>query len=153
MPVLSFHPYRPGGGYSRIYGSVTGTNLVPKPFPLSPSLSSSSSSSATQCLDLKVSVDIRLYSVSVEECNFFIYLFISHFLTRYSSICPAHRGEKVTLFVCVQSTCVFTMFPLLFLFLWSGWCLKMCWEPKERESRYKIGEKEQPFSSSSSFIL
>lgn len=30
----------------------------------------------SQCLDLKVSVDIRLYSVSVEECNFFIYLFI-----------------------------------------------------------------------------
>lgn len=50
MLVLSSHPYRLGGGYSRIYGSLTGTNLVPELFPASPSSSPSPSSSTASFL-------------------------------------------------------------------------------------------------------
>lgn len=102
-----------GGGYSRIYGSVTGTNLVP------PSPSSSPSSSSPTAPPSSWSKGVWrhengnssiLYERMEKQSVLFIYIFIyfRHDRAPMQTICQddqhlscAHREEKVTLlFLC-----------------------------------------------------
>lgn len=77
----------------------------------------------------------------------FIYLFRISWLVTAASV--RHTGEKRSRCLYVSSQLVFSLCFLCcfcFLFLWSGWCLKMCWEPKERErAAIRSGKRNSPF--------